>query len=296
MNDDACRASLSSYWRRLHRPARGRRGDDRRRANDPTRRRSAPAAWTEVKWPFPLDQWGTGRAFQCAAADCGAEIRLYLRPKLGFCNCTTGVADDAELDRVGDLELLSDKFEGLSDGRPITVGWMKGRSRPYQVAVPYALAAHRACHRLQRQMRRGGRDRRRRARPHRRPPSAPRSSSSTAISCCAGSSGSSASDEIRRHRLSRHQSRARHGARAETDLRPRAGHGLARRHRVARGHRSRGGAGRLLLRRLSALRRDRGARADHGRGARACRQGRAGARRLQRLPDSRARPGCCPAC
>src|ERR671910_21942 len=87
---------------------------------------SAPATWTEVKWPFPVDQWGSGRAFHCAAADCGAEIKLYLRAKLGFCNCTTGVADDAELDRVGDLELFSDRFEGLHEGRPITVGWMKG--------------------------------------------------------------------------------------------------------------------------------------------------------------------------
>ena len=50
-------------------------------------------------------------------------------------------------------------------------------------------------------------------------------------------------------------------------------------------HRSRGDPRRLLLRRLSALRRDRGARADHGRGARARRKRRAGARRLQRLPD-----------
>src|SRR6516165_2148365 len=74
------------------------------------------APWTEVKWPFPLDQWGTGRAFQCRAEDCGSEITLYLRPKLGFCNCTTGVSDDAELDRVGDLELFSERFEGLSDG------------------------------------------------------------------------------------------------------------------------------------------------------------------------------------
>jgi hypothetical protein len=90
-------------------------------------------AWTEVKWPFPLDQWGTGRAFTCRAAACGAEITLYLRAKLGFCNCATGVADDDELDRVGDLELFSDKFKGLSEGRFITVGWMKGRSRPYQV-------------------------------------------------------------------------------------------------------------------------------------------------------------------
>ena len=97
----------------------------------------APAAWTEFKWPFPLDQWGVGRAFRCRAADCGADIDLYLRAKLGFCNCATGVADDAELDRVGDLELLSAKFNGLRDGRVITVGWMKGRSRPYQVAIPY---------------------------------------------------------------------------------------------------------------------------------------------------------------
>ena len=84
-----------------------------------------------------LDQWGVGRAFRCRAGDCGADIDLYLRPKLGFCNCTTGVADDAELDRVGDLELLSDKFAGLRDGQPITVGRMNGRSRPYQVAIPY---------------------------------------------------------------------------------------------------------------------------------------------------------------
>jgi hypothetical protein len=99
--------------------------------------KAAPATWSEIKWPFPLDQWGTGRAFQCSAGDCGSEVNLYLRPKLGFCNCTTGVSDDAELDRVGDLELLSDKFEGLSDGRPISVGWMKGRSRPYHVTVRY---------------------------------------------------------------------------------------------------------------------------------------------------------------
>ena len=97
----------------------------------------APAAWTEFKWPFPLDQWGLGRAFRCRAADCGADIDLYLRAKLGFCNCATGVSDDAELDRVGDVELLSARFNGLRDGRPVTVGWMKGRSRPYQVAIPY---------------------------------------------------------------------------------------------------------------------------------------------------------------
>src|SRR6266704_4990695 len=82
--------------------------------------------WNEVKWPFPLDQWGLGKAYRCGADDCGTEVTVYLRAKIGFCNCATGVSDDAELDRVGDLELLSDKFEGLSDGRPISVGWMNG--------------------------------------------------------------------------------------------------------------------------------------------------------------------------
>jgi hypothetical protein len=93
--------------------------------------------WNEVKWPFPLDQWGLGKAYRCGAADCGTEVTVYLRAKIGFCNCATGVSDDAELDRVGDLELFSDKFEGLTEGRAVVVHWMKGRSRPYQVTVPY---------------------------------------------------------------------------------------------------------------------------------------------------------------
>src|SRR5437660_7470029 len=89
--------------------------------------------WNEVKWPFPLDQWGLGKAFRCGADDCGTEIDLYLRAKIGFCNCTTGVADDPELDRVSDLELLSGRFVGLAEGREVAVGHMKGRSRPYRV-------------------------------------------------------------------------------------------------------------------------------------------------------------------
>jgi len=96
------------------------------------------AVWSEVKWPFPLDQWGLGRAFRCGADDCGTEVNLYLRAKIGFCNCTTGVSDDEELDRVGDLEMLSEKFVGITEGRPITVGWMNGRSRPYVVTMRYA--------------------------------------------------------------------------------------------------------------------------------------------------------------
>jgi len=94
--------------------------------------------WNEAKWPFPLDQWGIGKAYRCAAADCGVEISVYLRAKIGFCNCATGVSDDPELDRVGDLEILSDRWVGLADGREIKVGWMNGRSRPYLVEMRYA--------------------------------------------------------------------------------------------------------------------------------------------------------------
>lgn len=108
--------------------------------------------FVEVKWPFPRDQWGDGRAFRCSPSDCGVEVNLYLRPKIGFCNCDTGVSDETELDRVGDLELFSPKFIGLTSGDDIQVGWMRGLSRIYQVDIPYgqprpvlALAFNQEC-------------------------------------------------------------------------------------------------------------------------------------------------------
>jgi hypothetical protein len=103
-----------------------------------TVRMSEPArpVWNETAWPFPIDQWGQGWAYQCKAADCGTEVDLYLRPKIGFCNCQTGVADDAELDRVGDVDLVGGAGSALGPGRPITVHDMKGRSRSYAVGAP----------------------------------------------------------------------------------------------------------------------------------------------------------------
>ncbi len=92
--------------------------------------------WTEVTWPFPVDQWGGGWAFQCKAADCGTDVNLYLRPKIGFCNCQTGVADDEELDRVGDLDIIGSERSALGPGRSIAVRSMKGRSRVYKVGAP----------------------------------------------------------------------------------------------------------------------------------------------------------------
>jgi hypothetical protein len=61
-------------------------------------------------------------------------VRLFVRAKIGFCNCATGVADDAELERIGDLELLGGKAKPVGDGRPISVAWMKGRSRTYAIS------------------------------------------------------------------------------------------------------------------------------------------------------------------
>ena len=100
-------------------------------------------AWSEVEWPFAMDQWGKGKAFRCKPADCGTEVNLYLRAKIGFCNCTTGVADDDELARVGDIALIGGRAAPLAPGRAIAVRWMKGRSRPYAVAaaLPSAGAA-----------------------------------------------------------------------------------------------------------------------------------------------------------
>jgi hypothetical protein len=87
--------------------------------------------WSAANWPFPMDQWGGGKAFTCKAGDCGSEISVYLRAKIGFCNCTTGVADDEELERLADFDLFSNRQTAVARGRPIEVRWMKGRSRPY---------------------------------------------------------------------------------------------------------------------------------------------------------------------
>jgi hypothetical protein len=93
--------------------------------------------WAEVQWPYPIDEWGRGKAFRCGPADCGVEVNLYIRAKIGFCNCKTGVSDDDELDRLSDFRLIGEKPSVLGPGRPINVAWMKGRSRAYAIADPF---------------------------------------------------------------------------------------------------------------------------------------------------------------
>ena len=98
------------------------------------------AIFAEVSWPFLLDQWGTGRAFRCDG--CGAGYGLYVRAKVGFCNCTTGVADDVEIDRVADFDLFPGPVKPLAPGWPVTVGWMKGRARPFVVDGPRGVRSY----------------------------------------------------------------------------------------------------------------------------------------------------------
>jgi hypothetical protein len=88
--------------------------------------------WSDAGWPFPQDQWNAGRAFVCQQADCGVRVDVFIRPKIGFCNCSTGVSNDTELERVSDTALLSRDVAPVGGGRPIKVAWMDGRSRAYR--------------------------------------------------------------------------------------------------------------------------------------------------------------------
>jgi hypothetical protein len=97
--------------------------------------RSDAEGWREIAWPFPRDGWPAGRAFRCDTAACGG-VELYVRPKIGFCNCDSGVADDDEVDRVADLDLISPQFIPLEAGKVTRIAEMKGRLRTYDLNMP----------------------------------------------------------------------------------------------------------------------------------------------------------------
>ncbi len=92
------------------------------------------AHWREIKWPFPRDGWPMGRAFRCDGACSGAE--LYVRAKRGFCNCDRGVADDDEVDRVADIDLIRSRFAAMAPGEEVSIGDMRGRARRYDLDTP----------------------------------------------------------------------------------------------------------------------------------------------------------------
>ncbi|WP_315701461.1 MULTISPECIES: hypothetical protein [unclassified Bradyrhizobium] len=89
--------------------------------------------WREIAWPFPRDGWPAGRAFRCQSSSCVPDSEIYLRAKLGFCNCDTGVADDDEVDRVADIDLISPRFVAHEAGRAVRVAELSGRARSYDL-------------------------------------------------------------------------------------------------------------------------------------------------------------------
>lgn len=120
----------------------------------PQRDYSAPrhSNWHEMDWPFAMDQWGKGTAFHCDAADCGADIAVYLRAKIGFCRCGDGMRDDHDLDRVTDLDLFGGALYAQAPGQAVRAGRMTGRSRPFAIrdgarrdATLIAIGVHDNC-------------------------------------------------------------------------------------------------------------------------------------------------------
>lgn len=100
---------------------------------DPAPPGNGGVSWTEAEWRQPLDNWGQGRAWRAAAAD-GGEITLHARTKTGFCNCFGGIADDVEIDRIGDVDLHGDDFAPVSPGVPMSVGDLAGRARLFRAS------------------------------------------------------------------------------------------------------------------------------------------------------------------
>jgi hypothetical protein len=97
---------------------------------------ASTSMWREIAWPFGRDAWPPGRAFRCIAPDCGKDAELYVRPKMGFCNCALGVSDDEEVDRVTDLDLISEHYRPAAAGKSIQIAGLLGRARSYALEMP----------------------------------------------------------------------------------------------------------------------------------------------------------------
>ena len=93
----------------------------------------AQVAWAESSWDMPLDNWGEGRAWRATAPD-GAQLRLFARTKSGFCNCFSGIANDDEIDRIGDVDLHGDDFSPVAPGVVTSLGSLAGRKQLFQTS------------------------------------------------------------------------------------------------------------------------------------------------------------------
>ena len=89
--------------------------------------------WREAAWRMPLDNWGQGRAWR-ATGPGGTEVLMLARTKTGFCNCFEGIADDTEIDRIGDVDLHGDSFTPAGPGEATSMGGIPGRKRLFRAA------------------------------------------------------------------------------------------------------------------------------------------------------------------
>ena len=98
-----------------------------------------------MRWPLLRDGWPNGIAFDCET--CGGGLSLYVRVKVGFCDCSKGVSDDDEIDRVGDVDLVVSEFEPEGAGHGEQVAGLPGRVRLYRSGERRmaTLAAGRDC-------------------------------------------------------------------------------------------------------------------------------------------------------
>ena len=101
--------------------------------------------WKPAPWPFLRDGWPNGIAFDCTT--CGGSLSLFVRVKVGFCDCSRGVSDDDEIDRVGDVDLVIPEFLPEGAGRVEQVAGVRGRVRLYRAGERRiaTLAAGRDC-------------------------------------------------------------------------------------------------------------------------------------------------------
>ena len=107
----------------------------------PTETTASPL-WHEARWTPPIDNWGTGMAFACDNAGCPGGVKMYARTKVGFCNCFSGVADDDEIDRIGDVDLHGETFTPEASGVVTAIGALQGRKRIFRIENRFTGTTH----------------------------------------------------------------------------------------------------------------------------------------------------------
>ena len=107
----------------------------------PAQREERPV-WHEARWTPPIDNWGTGMAFVCDNAGCPGGVKMYARTKVGFCNCFSGVADDGEIDRIGDVDLHGETFTPEAPGVATAIGALQGRKRVFRIDNRFTGTTH----------------------------------------------------------------------------------------------------------------------------------------------------------